>query len=52
MEILRMEKVLIIEKNSIQETLMLPLYGKVHCMKIWPDEFHDKGLCQIETITF
>ena len=43
-----MEKVLKIEKNSIQETLMLPLYGKVHCMKIWPDEFHDTDCIRIK----
>jgi len=42
------EKFVKIEKNTVQETLMLPLYGKVHCMKIWPDEFHDTDCIRIK----
>ena len=41
-EVLTMEKVLKIEKDSVQETLMLPLYGKVMAMQMWPTEFHDE----------
>ena len=36
-----------IEKNSVQETLVLPLYGKAYCMKHYPDLFHDEDCVRI-----
>ena len=36
-----------IEKNSVQETLVLPLYGKAYCMKQYPDLFHDEDCVRI-----
>lgn len=34
-----------IEKNTVQETLVMPLYGKAWCVKNYPDLFHDRD-CQ------
>ena len=36
-----------IEKNSVQETLMLPLYGKAWAVKNYPDLFHDEDAGKI-----
>lgn len=35
-----------IEKNTVQETLVMPLYGKAWAVKKYPDLFHDAD-CQI-----
>ncbi|MBR0163199.1 MAG: class I SAM-dependent methyltransferase [Lachnospiraceae bacterium] len=34
-----------IEKDTVQETLVMPLYGKAWCVKNYPDLFHDMD-CQ------
>ena len=31
-----------IERNTVQETLVIPLYGRVVCSKIFPDLYQDK----------
>ena len=36
-----------IEKDSVQETLVLPLFGKAWCMKQYPDLFHDEDCVRI-----
>lgn len=36
-----------IEKNSVQETLVLPLYAKAYCVKQYPDLFHDEDCVRI-----
>ena len=30
-----------IEKNTVQETLVIPLYGRKICTEIYPDLYHD-----------
>ena len=37
-----------IEKDSVQETLMLPLYGKAYAMQTWPELFHDNDVLGIK----
>ena len=44
-EIERMNKKIKIEKNTVQETLVMPLYGKAWAVKHYPDLFHDTD-CQ------
>ena len=43
----------IIEKGSVQETLLIPLYGRKMAMDLYPDLFEDKE-CQslLESIDF
>ena len=36
-----------IEKDSVQETLMLPLYGKAAVMELYPGIFHDEDCTRI-----
>lgn len=31
-----------IEKNTVQETLVIPLYGRKMCSQLYPDLFHDE----------
>ena len=31
-----------IEKNSVQETLVIPLYGRKKCSELYPDLFQDE----------
>lgn len=35
-----------IEKNSIQETLVIPMYARKLCTEIYPDLFQDEKACQ------
>jgi len=36
-----------IEKNSVQETLMLPLFGKAEATRKWPQYFHDEDAARV-----
>lgn len=31
-----------IEKNTVQETLVIPLYGRKVCTELYPDLYHDE----------
>ena len=37
-----MDKKIRIEKNTVQETLVIPLYGRKLCTELFPDLFQDK----------
>lgn len=39
-----MDKI-VIEKGTVQETLLLPLYGRKRAMEMYPGNFHDND-CQ------
>lgn len=41
MELVVMEKKIRIEKNTVSETLVIPLYGRAHCSKKYPDVFFE-----------
>lgn len=36
-----------IEKNTVQETLIIPLYGRKKCTELYPELFSDKSAAQI-----
>lgn len=42
-----MSKKITIQKNTVQETLILPLYGRAYCAKKYPDVFSDDLSLQV-----
>ncbi len=36
-----------IEKGSVMETLLIPLYGKKKAVELYPDLFHDRDVVEL-----
>ncbi len=36
-----------IQKNTVQETLVIPLYGRQQCSKLYPELYEDKAAEQL-----
>ena len=36
-----------IEKNTVQETLVIPLYGRKMCSELYPDLYRDENAARI-----
>ena len=42
-----------IEKNTVQETLVIPLYGRKMCSELYPNLYRDEtALCLIDQIDY